>query len=272
MTAWLPDILRGAGLKVTTYGVRSRPGDYEPHGVLNHHTAFPSSAINPHPGLTLVQRGRPDLPGPLCQVLIGYDGHCHVITTGRANHAGKARQSGPMSAGDGNDLYVGFEIDYSGYVAPSPAQYAATVTANAAVLTRLGRSAEYARGHRETSTTGKWDPGHVDMDRLRADIATAMRPEGDEMAQYDALLRGIDHNAKWAHQYAKAARVIAGSADQRSARLEAQLAAVAAKVRLSPDDLAEIADAAEKGAERAINDRIAAADVTLIAAPAEETR
>lgn len=176
MTAWLPAVLRAAGLKVTTYGVRGRPGDYEPHGVLNHHTATKTSLLNPHPTLRLVTGGRPDLPGPLCQVLLGADGHCHVITTGRANHAGKARPTGPMPGGDGNELYIGIEWDYSGYDKPTPAQYAAGVKANAAILTRLRRTAASARGHRETSTTGKWDPGQVDLDALRSDIAAAMRP------------------------------------------------------------------------------------------------
>lgn len=181
MTAWLPSVLRAAGLDVTVYDEKPRPGDYSPRATLNHHTAAKASAPRPSPALGIVRAGRPDLPGPLCQLLIGWDGHCHVITTGRANHAGKARESGPMPAGDGNELYIGIEIDYSGYVAPSPAQYAATVTANAAILTRLGKSAAYARGHRETSTTGKWDPGKVDLDLLRADIATAMTTKEDPM-------------------------------------------------------------------------------------------
>lgn len=182
MVAWLAEALLGAGLAVTTYAIQPRPGNYAPRGVLNHHTASATSLANPNPTLRLVQAGRKrvdgtvELAGPLCQVLIGADGHCHVITTGRANHAGLARASGPLPAGDGNELYIGIEIDYSGYAHPLPAQYNAAVKANAAILKRLGRSADYARGHRETSTTGKWDPGQVDLDAFRADIAAAMRP------------------------------------------------------------------------------------------------
>lgn len=179
MTTWLADVLRDAGLEVTEHGVRPRPGEYAPRGVLNHHTAGKPTVGDPSPTLGLVKAGRYrlgklDLAGPLCQLLIGYDGHCHVITTGRANHAGEARASGPMPAGDGNELYIGVEIDYSGYAEPSPMQYAAAVRANAAILTRMRRSASSARGHRETSTTGKWDPGQVDLDRFRSDVTTVM--------------------------------------------------------------------------------------------------
>ena len=42
------------------------------------------------------------------------------------------------------------------------------------MLTRLGRDASYARGHRETSTTGKIDPSFIDLDAMRADVAAAM--------------------------------------------------------------------------------------------------
>ncbi|MEV5544299.1 N-acetylmuramoyl-L-alanine amidase [Saccharopolyspora shandongensis] len=95
----------------------------------------------------------------------------HLIAVGRANHAGKAKASGPNPAGDGNTLYVGFEWDYQG---PSPQQYDAAVRATAAVLLRTGRPADAARGHMEASTTGKIDPGLVDMNRFRADVARVM--------------------------------------------------------------------------------------------------
>ena len=118
--------------------------------------------------------GRSDLPGPLCQVMIGYDGVCHIIAAGRANHAGKAKNAPPIPAGDGNAMLIGFEWDYSGVAPPGPAQYAAAVLANAACLRRMGRDASYAKGHRETSVEGKPDPGHVDLNKLRADIAARL--------------------------------------------------------------------------------------------------
>ncbi|MFI0794822.1 hypothetical protein ACH4OY_19355 [Micromonospora rubida] len=101
----------------------ARPGDFAPIGVPWHHTASTSSATNPHPALNICINGRFDLAGPLCQALVDYNGVNQEMTS---------------------------------------AQYSACVAATAAVLTRLGRDASHARGHRETSTSGKIDPSFID--------------------------------------------------------------------------------------------------------------
>ncbi len=70
---------------------------------------------------------------------------------------------------------IGWEIDYNGVnQSMTTAQYNASLAATAAVLTRLGRDASYARGHRETSTTGKIDPSFIDLNVMRADVAARM--------------------------------------------------------------------------------------------------
>jgi hypothetical protein len=181
---WLGDVLRAEGLQVVAQGDwvnRMRPGAFEPRGVLWHHTAGAlSGPNNPHPSMGVVINGRPELPGPLCHALIDYFGVFHLISAGRANHAGEARASGPIPAGDGNTMLIGWEIDYAGDQptstdqAMSPAQYQAAVRGTAAVLRRLGRDASYARGHRETSVTGKIDPSYVDLNVMRADVAAAL--------------------------------------------------------------------------------------------------
>ena len=75
MTAWLADVLRAEGCKVSEtsgWKSRARGGAYDPSAVLNHHTATPSAGPNnPNPTLNLCINGRSDLPGPLCQVMIG---------------------------------------------------------------------------------------------------------------------------------------------------------------------------------------------------------
>ncbi|MGE7317089.1 N-acetylmuramoyl-L-alanine amidase, partial [Staphylococcus capitis] len=175
---WLVDVLRAAGVQVVVEGDwlnRMRPGSFDPIGVLWHHTASTSSATNPHPALNICINGRSDLPGPLCQALVDYHGVFHVISAGRCNHAGTSGGSGPIPAGDGNTMLIGWEIDYNGVSQEmTAAQYDASVAATAAVLTRLGRDASYARGHRETSTTGKIDPSFIDLDAMRADVAAKM--------------------------------------------------------------------------------------------------
>ncbi|GIF72030.1 golvesin C-terminal-like domain-containing protein [Asanoa siamensis] len=184
---WLLDVLRGAGVTVVVEGDwlnRYRPGSFDPIGVLWHHTAATSSASNPHPALNVCINGRSDLAGPLCQALVDYHGVFHLISAGRCNHAGASRGSGPIPAGDGNTLMIGWEIDYNGVnQSMTSAQYNASIAATAAVLTRLGRNSSYARGHRETSTTGKIDPSFIDLDVMRADVAARMSGGGGTWSQ-----------------------------------------------------------------------------------------
>jgi len=179
---WLVDVLRGAGVQVVVEGDwlnRMRPGSFDPIGVLWHHTAATSSASNPHPALNICINGRSDLAGPLCQALVDYNGVFHVISAGRCNHAGTSRGSGPIPAGDGNTLMIGWEIDYNGVNQEmTAAQYNASVAATAAVLKRLGKDSSYARGHRETSTSGKIDPSFIDLNTMRADVAAKMAGGG----------------------------------------------------------------------------------------------
>lgn len=181
--SWLADVLRGAGVEVVEepgWLTRSAGSTFEPIGVLWHHTAAPSSASNPHPALNICINGRSDLPGPLCHALVDYYGVFHVISANRANHAGTARASGPIPAGSGNTMLVGWEIDYAGdggggqVQQMTQAQYDASIAATAAVIERLGTTAQHVRGHRETSTTGKIDPSFIDLDSMRADVAAAM--------------------------------------------------------------------------------------------------
>lgn len=199
---WLADELRAEGCKVREYDgwkSRGRPsstGSFNPYGVLQHHTGTKTSYNNPAPTLSTCVHGRSDLPGPLCQVMIGYDGTCHVIAAGRANHGGECNGNGPFTQGDANAQLVGFELDYSGSQAVSPEQADAAIRAAAAVLRRFGRDESYCRGHKETSTTGKWDPGRngssdpaYRMDEVRGYIKDRLAGGSgdDDMPEYVSL-------------------------------------------------------------------------------------
>ncbi|MEU9506453.1 N-acetylmuramoyl-L-alanine amidase [Micromonospora sp. NPDC048170] len=185
---WLADVLRAAGVAVVEEGnwrARGVSGAFDPIGVLWHHTAATSSPSRPAPALGVCINGRSDLPGPLCHALVDYHGVFHLISANRANHAGNSRGSGPIPAGSGNTMLIGWEIDYNGVnQSMTGAQYAASVTATAAVLRRLGRDASYARGHRETSTTGKIDPSFIDLDAMRRDVAAAMAGDSGAGTMY----------------------------------------------------------------------------------------
>lgn len=187
MLTWLADALNAEGCKVRehpgwrTRGRPSSTGQFNPYGVLWHHTGSTASNTNPAPTLKMCISGRSDLPGPLCQVVIGYDGTCHVIAAGRANHAGKCNGFGPFAAGDANSQLVGFEIDYNGTQPMSPAQKDAATRASAACLKRFRRNHAYAARHAETSVTGKWDTGGVSGPQLRALIQNYMNPKKEDV-------------------------------------------------------------------------------------------
>lgn len=181
----LPDVLRKAGLRVVEVpGWRefSRPestGGFAPVGNLWHHTGAKdtnplSVADDLEYAKWLAQVGRSDLPAPLCQLSVGRDGTVYVCAAGRGNHAGKAKASGPVPAGDGNALYLGWECQNTGSEGWSGPQYEAMVKGGAATSKHYGWSSTANRAHKETSVTGKWDPGRLDMDEFRADIADEM--------------------------------------------------------------------------------------------------
>lgn len=73
-----------------------------------HHTA--GAARGNAPSLGVCISGRRDLPGPLCNVLIGRDLTCYVIAAGRANHAGPGSWGGAV----GNSSVYGIEIENVG--------------------------------------------------------------------------------------------------------------------------------------------------------------
>lgn len=182
----LPQILRARGLTVVEvpgwrgFGRPASTGGFHPRGVLWHHTGAKDS--NPKSikddfeyAKWLAEIGRSDLPAPLCQISVGRNGTVYLCADGRGNHAGKAKASGPMPAGDGNELYVGVECQNSGSEGWSKPQLQAMVLLGAVLSEDVVHcSADANRGHKETSVTGKWDPGALDMSKFRKSIAAAM--------------------------------------------------------------------------------------------------
>lgn len=252
---WLADALRAEGCRVVEEGDwkhRGRPGTFEPYGVLWHHTGSTASSSNPFPTKNVLINGRPDLEGPLCHVGIGYDGVCHVIAAGRANHAGACNGFGPFTSNqDGNAQLVGFEIDYDGTQAMSSAQRDAATRCSAAVLKRFNRNEDYAARHAETSTTGKWDTGGVTGDQLRGMIRDYLNGDDDvsakEVWQTDGLIEAPDRvsdnywaGATFMHnmgEWVLACRDYTQAAGPIQAKLDAiqsQLDALAARLDADP--------------------------------------
>jgi hypothetical protein len=159
---------RAAGLEVVDVRVPGRPGTFAPVGQIIHHTAGPRSGDAP--SLTTCVRGKPGVPGGLCNALFARSGRIYVVTDGKANHAGAgsglvlARTRGGLAPfGDaaaanladtttGNAYYYGWEIELDGIgEVLSLAALEAVLRANAAVATALGWTAARSILHSEWS-------------------------------------------------------------------------------------------------------------------------
>lgn len=191
--------LRAEGVKVVEHPGwrghhRNHKGPWGPvHGVMIHHTVT-GPKVN---GVELCFNGYAQLPGPLCHGVIRRNGEVHLISDGRANHAGGGDPSvlaavvderyndrppaphqhdGSAGATDGNRHFYGFECENEGDgVDPWPAaQVEAIVRASAAISRAHGWGAKSVIGHSEWSDW-KSDPrgpdNVVSMPRLRTRIA-----------------------------------------------------------------------------------------------------
>lgn len=138
-----------------------------------HHTGSDSASA------ASIAFGRPDLAGPLSQLHIARGGTVTVVAAGVAWHAGVGMYPW-LPVNMGNWHTIGIECANSGTSPTAPhrrnwpdAQYFALVASCAAINRRLGQTATRTIGHKEYAgrAQGKWDPGAIDMDRLRHDIA-----------------------------------------------------------------------------------------------------
>jgi len=180
---WLPDVLRGAGLRVVEHpGWRGRGrGLTAIEGVVWHHTASGPSWTDQRV-VDLLIAGRTDLAGPLCQLGLRRDGTFDVIAAGRANHNGY---------GTWGNNSLGIEAYNDGVGERWPAvQVDAYDRGTAAILRHLGFGVDRMKGHRETDPRRKIDPAGIDMDAARARVAVLLNPpsEEDDMSPEDRAL------------------------------------------------------------------------------------
>lgn len=168
--------LRGHGLtvkKVEGWQTRSA-GSFAPEGVLIHHTAS-NKASGDLPCTGIVTHGRSDLPGPLCNILIGRSGTVLLVAAGRANHAGTGGPYGGIPANEGNFRLVGIECENDGIGEPWPdKQKKAMGIVSAVLLKRMGQPARRCFAHREW-TSRKVDPRGIDMDKFRERVQKELR-------------------------------------------------------------------------------------------------
>lgn len=138
--------------------------DFNPRGSVDHHTAGAKTGNAPSLGICI--NGRADLPGPLCNVLIGRNNVCYLIAAGRANHAGKGGWRGLA----GNSSVYGIERENVGTTAePWTADQTATAARAHAALIRgcPNPMPELVMEHKEWAPQRKSDAHTITGDQMR---------------------------------------------------------------------------------------------------------
>ncbi len=174
---WLPDVLKGAGLKVALvpgWENRGRGDVGNIVGVICHHTA--GAKTGNMPSLRTLIDGRSDLPGPLAQLGLGRDGTFYIIAAGRCNHAGVGMWRG---FNKGNTNFIGIEAENTGLSNDRPwpeIQMAAYHHGVAAILKHIGRGAEFCAGHKEyAQPLGRKNDPSFDMNVFRHSVDLILR-------------------------------------------------------------------------------------------------
>lgn len=172
---WLPEVLRGAGLKVAECdGWRNRGrGDMSPvRGVICHHTGGLPPGRGTMTSLRTLVEGRNNLAGPLSQLGLGRDGTFYVIAAGKANHAGPGEFK---QRRDGNSSFIGIEAENSGRPDDHwpDVQMDAYVRGAAAILRRIGADVDMCIAHKEWAPGRKIDP-LFDMGMFRDSVRAVL--------------------------------------------------------------------------------------------------
>lgn len=187
---WLPDVLRAAGCEVVEVPGWQTRGHGEMSsllGVMCHHTA--GSRNGETPSLSVVRDGRPDVPGPLAQLLLSRTGTYYVVAAGKCWHAGRGEWRGIVA---GSSHFIGIEAENTGLDNDQPwpaGQMDAYATGVAAILKHIGARPEFCIGHKEFAPRRKIDPT-FDMETFRATVAAKMGVLGAPVPVRPTLARG----------------------------------------------------------------------------------
>lgn len=170
--------LRVWGLKVQEkdgWRHRGRPYNFYPRAIIAHHTASGAQSGN-FASEGIVTSGRADLPGPLCQFLLGRDGTVKLIAAGYSNHAGFGGPRGDIPENMGNTYTYGIEAENNGLGEPwTKAQLNAYYRLCAALLVWMDRKdVNRVFAHKEWAPGRKIDPAGINMDTFRENVRRAL--------------------------------------------------------------------------------------------------
>ncbi|MFC7447355.1 N-acetylmuramoyl-L-alanine amidase [Rhodococcus daqingensis] len=187
---WLEEVLRpvlGDRLKTLPGWQNRGHGDFRDiRGVMVHHTG------NKNETAESIKRGRPDLAGPLANLHIAPDGTVTIVAVGVCWHAGKGSYPW-LPTNNANPHMIGIECawptitgtdargepTYDAHELWPDAQIISMRDTCAALALKLGVGADKVIGHKEYAgaAQGKWDPGNIDMNWFRGEVAKDMRGE-----------------------------------------------------------------------------------------------
>jgi hypothetical protein len=170
--------LRSWGLSVQEadgWRSRGRPYAFNPRAVIAHHTASGRDSGN-FASRGIVTTGRSDLPGPLCQFLLGRDGTVLIIAGGYANHAGYGGPRAGIPEDQGNSYTYGIEAENNGIGEPwSDRQLQAYYRLCAALLDWMHiYDVSKVFAHKEWAPGRKIDPAGLGMDNFRDQVRKAL--------------------------------------------------------------------------------------------------
>ncbi|HSC19988.1 MAG TPA: N-acetylmuramoyl-L-alanine amidase [Rhizomicrobium sp.] len=179
---WLPEVLRGAGLKVAEvpgWTDRGHGEMGEPVGVICHHTGTAGALDKNMPTLRVLVEGRSDLSGPLAQLGLGRDGTFYVVAAGLCYHAGAGNWAQIAS---GNSRFIGIEAENGGTRndAWPDEQMDAYRRGVAAIFRHIGAPSGMCCGHREFALPqGRKDDPLFDMQAFRSGVEAILRGRAD---------------------------------------------------------------------------------------------
>lgn len=191
--------LGGRAVYTRGYETRGNGQTSNYNGIVFHHTA---GARNVNIDQILID-GRWDLPGPLCNFCIMYDGDLGVIAANPANHAGASGgwDTAPLPhTGLFNREVLGCEIQYPGTEPMAAVQYESAkrlAVATLKVLNKPGQT-QWLKFHQGTSIEGKWDPGYhinptktYNITQFRNDVKGMQQGEDPNSADWKDNVRQL---------------------------------------------------------------------------------